>query len=65
MIFNLEWNLLILFQKYKDTVNDAAALDVSTLREVELDEFPKAAGVVVVNRFGVTERFHDRTVKRK
>lgn len=46
---------------YKDTVNDTATLDVSALREVKLDEFPKATGVVVINSLSITERFHDRT----
>jgi len=49
--------------KYEDTVDDAASLDVAALREVKLDEFPKATGVVVVNSLGVTERFHDRTAE--
>lgn len=29
-----------------------------------MDEFPKAAGVVVVNSLRITERLHDRTAKR-
>lgn len=49
----------------EDTVYDAAALDVSALGKVKLDEFPKPAGVVVVNSFGVPERFHDGTAEEK
>lgn len=48
----------------KDTVDDTASLDVSTLREVKLDELPKTTGVVVVNRFSVPKRFHDRTARK-
>lgn len=54
-----------LVQKQKDTVDDAAPLDVSTLREVKLDEFPKAAGVVVVNSLCISKSFHDGTVEKK
>lgn len=50
-------------QSCKDTVDDAAALDVSALGEVKLDEFSKSAGVVVVNGFGIPKRFHDGTVE--
>lgn len=49
--------------KFKDTVKDAASLDVAALREMKLDEFPKATGVVVVNGLGITKRFHDGTAK--
>lgn len=49
----------------EDTVYDAAALDVSALGEVKLDEFSKPAGVVVVNGFGVSKRFHDGTAEEK
>ena len=31
--------------------------------EVELDELPKAAGVVVVHRLGVPKRLHDGTAE--
>lgn len=51
-------------KKKKDTVNDAASLDVATFREVKLDEFPKTTGVVVVNSLRITKCFHDRTAKR-
>ncbi len=33
----------------KDTVDDASSLDVPALREMKLNEFPKATGVVVVD----------------
>lgn len=50
--------------KNKDTVDDAASLDVAALREVKLDELPKATGVVVVNGLCITKRFHDRTARK-
>lgn len=43
----------------KDTVNNAATLDVSVLGKVELDELPKATGVIVVHRLGVPKGLHD------
>lgn len=52
---NTEWLL-------KDTVDDAAALDVALLAEMQLDELPEAAGVVVVDRLGVSKGLHDGTV---
>lgn len=48
----------------KDTVNNAATLDVSVLGKVELDELPKATGVIVVHRLGVPEGLHDGAVIR-
>lgn len=47
----------------QDTVDDAASLDVPTLTEMKLDELSEATGVVVVNCFGISKRFHDWTVK--
>lgn len=43
----------------KDTVNNAATLDVSVLGKVELDELPKATGVIVVHSLGVPKGLHD------
>lgn len=43
----------------KDTVNNAATLDVSVLGKVELDELPKATGVIVVHGLGVPKGLHD------
>lgn len=48
----------------KDTVDDAAALNVSILGKVELDELPEAAGVIVVHGLGVPKGFHDGTAIR-
>jgi len=47
----------------EDTVDDAASLNIPALGEVELDELPEAAGVVVVHRLGVPERLHDGTAE--
>lgn len=47
----------------KDTVDDFASLDVAFLAEMQLDEFPEAAGVVVVHGLGVPEGLHDGTVE--
>lgn len=49
----------------KDTVNNPASLDVALLAEMQLDELPKAAGVVVVDRLGVSESLHDGTAERR
>lgn len=48
----------------KDTVDDSASLDVALLAEVQLDELPEAAGVVVVDGLGVSKGLHDGTVDR-
>lgn len=48
----------------KDTVNDAASLNVSVLREVELDELAKATGVIVVHGLSIPKGFHDGTAIR-
>lgn len=56
---------MLIFLLCEDTVNDAAALDVSALGEVKLDEFSKPARVVVVNGFGISERFHNGTAEEK
>lgn len=39
----------------KDTISHSASLDVSMLREVQLDELAKAAGVVVINSLGISK----------
>lgn len=49
----------------KDTVNDAATLNVSVLGKVKLDELSKATGVIVVHRLSVPEGLHDGAAKRK
>lgn len=48
----------------KDTVHDSASLDVALLAEVQLDELPEAAGVVVVDGLGVSKGLHDGTADR-
>lgn len=48
----------------KDTVDDAASLNVSVLGEVELDELPEATGVIVVHGLRIPEGFHDGTAGR-
>lgn len=49
----------------KDTVNDSASLDAALLAEMQPDKLPKAAGVVVVDRLGVSEGLHDGTAERR
>ena len=49
----------------QDTVDDAAALNIPAVGEVELDELPKAAGVVVVHCLGVPKRLHDWTAEEE
>ncbi len=48
----------------KDTVDNASSLDVPALREMKLNEFPKATGVVVVDCFGISKCFHDGAAKK-
>lgn len=48
----------------KDTVDDAASLNVSVLGKVKLDKLPKATGVIVVYGLGVPKGFHDGTAER-
>ena len=43
----------------KDTISYSASLDVSMLREVQLDELAKAAGVVVINCLGISKGLQD------
>lgn len=49
----------------KDTVDDAASLNVAVLGKVELNEFAKAAGVIVVHGLCIPKCFHDGTADRK
>lgn len=49
----------------KDTVRDLSSLDVSLLAEMKLDEFPKAARIVIVNCFSISESLHDWTAQIK
>lgn len=55
---------MIFLQVLKDTVNDAASLNVSVLGKVELDKLPKATGVIVVHGLSVPEGLHDGTADR-
>ena len=48
----------------KDTVNDAASLNVSILGKVELYELPKATGIIVVYSLCIPKRFHDGAANR-
>lgn len=43
----------------KDTISYSASLDVSMLREVQLDELAKTAGVVVINCLGISKGLQD------
>lgn len=54
-------DILVLNKTFKDTVNDAAAVDVAILGKVKLDKLSKATGVVVVHRLSVSKSFHDGT----
>lgn len=47
----------------QDTIYNSPALNISLLADVQLNELPKAAGVVVVHGLGIAESFHDRAVK--
>lgn len=49
----------------KDTVNDAASLNVSVLGKVELDELAKATGVIVVHSLSVPKGLHDGTANKR
>lgn len=49
---------------YKDTVNDTASLNVPVLRKVELDELPKATGIVIVHSLSIPKGFHDGAEER-
>lgn len=47
----------------KDTVDNFASLDVAFLADMQLDELPKSAGVVVVHSLGVPKGLHDGTLE--
>lgn len=49
----------------KDTVEDAASLNISVLGKVELNEFAEATGVIVVDGLCVPKCFHDGTADRQ
>lgn len=49
----------------KDTVSYSSSLDVSMLREVQLDELAKAAGVVVINCLGVSKGLQNRAAETR
>lgn len=49
----------------KDTVNDAASLNVSVLGKVELDELAKTTGVIVVHSLCVPKGLHDGTTNKR
>lgn len=48
----------------QDTIYNPSALDISLLADVQLNELPKATGVVVVYCLRVAKRFHDGAVNR-
>lgn len=49
----------------KDTVNNAASLNVSVLGKVELDELAKTTGVIVVHGLSVPKGLHDGTANKR
>lgn len=49
----------------KDTVSYSSSLDVSVLREVQLDELAKATGVVVINCLGISKGLQNRAARNK
>ena len=55
-------NTVNLSDLLKDTVNDAAALNVSVLGKVELDELAKTTGVIIVHSLSIPKSLHDGTV---
>lgn len=57
-------SLADLSEQLKDTVNDAASLNVSVLGKVELDKLAEATGVIVVHGLSIPKGFHDGTVDR-
>lgn len=51
----------------KDTVSDSPSLDMAVLGKMQLDEFAKAAWIVVIDSLGISESFQDwaREERRK
>lgn len=49
----------------KDTISYSASLDVPMLREVQLDELAKAAGVVVINCLGISKGLQNGAVETR
>lgn len=47
----------------QDTIYNSPALNISLLADVQLNELPKATGVVVVHGLGIAESFHDGAVE--
>lgn len=50
-----------ILMNFKDTVDNAASLNVSILGKVQLDELPKATRVIVINSLSISKCFHDGT----
>lgn len=48
----------------QDTIYNSPTLNVSLLADVQLNELPKATGVVVVHRLRVAESLHDGAAKK-
>lgn len=48
----------------QDTIYNPPALNISLLADVQLNELPKATGVVVVHGLRVAESFHDGAEKK-
>lgn len=58
-------SLSVISKLLKDTVNDAASLNVSVLGKVELDELAKTTGVIVVHSLGIPKGLHDGTANKR
>lgn len=48
----------------QDTIYNPPALNISLLADVQLNELPKATGVVVVHGLRVAKSFHDGAEKK-
>ena len=49
----------------KDTINDFASLNFSTLQEIQTNELSKTTRIVVVHSFGISKRLQDGTEMKK